>query len=149
MKICVACSAGGHLTEVMQLKEAFERYDHFFVTYDNPDSKELSKKRKVYLVTDPMRNMVKLVKNFFQVVGILLKEKPDVVITTGAGIAIPLCYVAKAMGKRIVYIESFCRVDKKSVTGRILYPIADVFLIQWKELLGKYGDKAKYIGGVF
>lgn len=149
MKICIVCSAGGHLTETMQLREAFESYDYFFVTYKNPDSAELSKKNRVYFVTDPKRSIIKLVKNFFQVLEILLKEKPDVVITTGAGIAIPLCYIAKIMRKKIIYIESFCRVDEKSFTGRILYPIADLFLIQWEELLNKYGNKAKYVGRIF
>ena len=149
MKICVACSAGGHLTEIMQLEEVFKRYDHFFVTYKNPDSEELTKMGKVYYIINPERSVIKFVKNFFQAAVVLLKERPDVVITTGAGIVIPLCYLAKMAGKKIVYIESFCRIDKKSPVGRILYPVSDLFLIQWKELLGKYGSKAKYAGRVF
>ena len=77
-----------------------------------------------------------------------MKEKPDVVITTGALVAFPICLIAKIFGKHIIYIESFARVNSRSLTGRLLYPISDLFLVQWEEML-KFYPKAKYVGGIF
>jgi UDP-N-acetylglucosamine:LPS N-acetylglucosamine transferase len=79
---------------------------------------------------------------------ILIKEKPDIVISTGAEIAIPSFVFAKIMRIKTIYLESWCRVKTKSGTGRILYFIADVFLVQWPNLINKYGKKAYYKGGV-
>lgn len=146
MKICIACSAGGHLTEIMQLRDAFEKYEHFFVTYKSIDSKKL---KNAYFVKDPRRSPIRLLKNIFQALDIIISEKPDVIITTGAGVAVPLCWIGKFFGSKVVYLESFCRIDKKSLTGKLLYPISDLFLIQWKELLKDYGENATYKGRVF
>jgi len=143
MKIALVCSAGGHLTEMQQLEKAYKGFRHFFVTFEREDSRELE---NVRLVADPKRSPVKLVKNFFQSLGIFLGEKPDVVITTGAGMAVPFCCIAKLFGKKVIYIESFCRIEEPSLTGKVLYRVADIFLVQWEELLGKYGGKARFWG---
>lgn len=79
---------------------------------------------------------------------ILKKEKPDFVITTGALIAFPFCIFAKLRGTKIIYIESFARVNNQSLTGKLVYPFADLFLVQWEPLL-KFYPKAKYVGGIF
>lgn len=144
MKIALACSAGGHLTEIQQLEKVYQKFNHFFLTFEREDSKELE--GKVYFISDPKRNPLKILKNIVQSLQIFFKERPDVVITTGAGVAVPFCYIAKMGGKQIIYIESFCRIEEPSLTGRILYGIADLFLVQWEELLGKYGSKAKFWG---
>ena len=149
MKVCVACSAGGHLTEILQIKDSYEEYDHFYITFMRENSIELSKKRKVYFVEDPERSIRKFFKCFLQSFAILWKERPQIIITTGAGVAIPSCFLGKFLfGCKIVFIESFCRIDKPSLTGRIIYPIADKFFVQWKKLLKEYGDKAVYRGAV-
>jgi UDP-N-acetylglucosamine:LPS N-acetylglucosamine transferase len=147
MKICLACSAGGHLTELLQIKKAFEGYEHFFVTFKREDT--INFKERVYFAEDPKRNFFKLLKNVVQSVRILLKEKPDVIITTGAGVVVPLCYLGKLLGAKIIYIESFARIDSASFSGKLIYPIADLFFVQWRHLLGKYGKKAQYGGSVF
>ncbi len=147
MKICLACSAGGHLTELTQLEDAYEGYDSFVVTFRREDTESLP--GKVYYLVDPKRNPLKIILNFFQALRVVLKERPNVVITTGAGVVVPLCIIAKILGSRIIYIESFARIDSKSLTGVLLYPFADLFFIQWEELLDKYGSKARYGGKVF
>lgn len=149
MKVAVACSAGGHLTEVLQLEGVFRQREHFFVTFRREDSKELAKRERVYFIIDPKRNPLKLMKNLFQSVWVLLKERPSVILTTGAGVVIPFCYLAKLARAKIIYIESFCRVREPSFTGKLLYPIADLFFVQWEDMLEKYGKKAAYEGGVF
>jgi len=148
MKLCISCSAGGHLSEIKQIEEYYKKHKHFFITFKRIDSIELSKKNKVYFVVDPKRNPLSLIHNFIQSFFILLKEKPDAVISTGAGVALPSLFITKLMGKKTIYIEMFCNVIKPSFTGRIAYKFVDLFLVQWKENL-KFYPKAKYRGAVF
>lgn len=133
---------------MMQLKDFYEKREHFFVTFRRPNSEELSKKEKTYFLTDPKRNLFLFSKNFFESLLVFLKEKPRFIVSTGAGIAIPVCFIGKALGAKIIFIESYCRIDKPSLSGKIVYPIADLFIVQWPELLGFY-PKAKYLGGFF
>jgi len=144
MKIALACSAGGHLTEMQQLEDVYKKFSHFFITFEREDSKELGKKG--YFIIDPKRNPIKLLKNIAQGFKIFLRERPDVVITTGAGVVVPFCYITKLFGKKVIYIESFCRIEEPSLTGRMMYSIADLFFVQWEELLEKYGNKARFCG---
>lgn len=146
MKICLSCSAGGHLTEMLQLMEAFKGHKTFFITFKEESSKDL---KNAYFVKDPKRNPFKIFINILQTIRILLKEKPDVIVTTGAGISIASCFFGKLLGAKIIYIEGYARVNTKSLTGKIIYPIADVFLVQWKSLVKAYGKKAQYKGSVF
>lgn len=148
MRICVACSAGGHMTEMLQLTGSFKDRDHFFVTADRMDTANLAKGEKVLFVTDPGRNPLKLAVNVLQTLAIILREKPDVILSTGAGIAIPACYIGKLLGKKVIFIESVCRTGTPSLSGRAAYPVSDKFLVQWKGMLSKYGRKAEYWGSV-
>ena len=79
---------------------------------------------------------------------IINKERPNVVITTGALIAFPFCVFVKLRGGKVIYIESFARVYNSSLTGKIIYKFADLFLVQWESMLEVY-PKAKYVGGIF
>ena len=146
MKLCLVCSAGGHLTEIVNLKGVYNKYDHIFVTVRKKQSEQLAS--KTYFIEDIIRKILPFVINFAQSLTILLKEKPDVVITTGAGTALPLCYLAKFFRKKIIFIESFARVTSPSLFGKLLYPIADLTIVQWKYLL-KYYKKAIYGGPIF
>lgn len=145
MKICLTCSHGGHLTEILQLMDAFKGYDIFFITYEGARSKELSPKYTIQNLEDsPIKFMMCLPIVF----RILIKEKPDMIISTGSEIAIPVFYVGRLLGIKTMFIESLCRIKEPSLTGRIIYPVSSVFLVQWKELLSKYGEKAQYWGNV-
>lgn len=92
--------------------------------------------------------MIHFIKIFTRAMKILSKEKPEFIITTGALIAFPFCLCAKIMRCKVIYIESFARVNNRSLTGRLVYPFADLFLVQWESLLEFY-PKAKYVGGIF
>ncbi|MBI2597964.1 MAG: UDP-N-acetylglucosamine--LPS N-acetylglucosamine transferase [Candidatus Diapherotrites archaeon] len=148
MKFCLACSGGGHLTELMQLKEFYTGKDHFFLTFKRPNSIDLSKTEKVYFVVDPKRNPLLLLINFAQSCKVFFRELPDAVITTGAGVAFPISLIARVFGKKVVYIESFCRIDQPSWSGKFFYPLASLFLVQWPQQK-KFFKKAKYFGAVF
>lgn len=149
VKICLACSAGGHLTEMMHLKDCYSEHSHFFITFRRHDTTDLKRKEDVRFVDDPGRNPVKLLRCVFQTMSVLSRERPGVVISTGAGIAVPACYLAKLMfGSRVVFLESFCRVEEPSFAARLVYPIADLFMVQWPQMLRKYGPKAVYKGAI-
>ena len=105
MKICVASSAGGHLTEVLQLRSAYEKFSHFYIIVKRDDSAWLEKKRKVYYVSDVRRNSKAFLENFFRSIEILKKEQPDVLISTGAGGALPSILAARLLGIKIIFIE--------------------------------------------
>lgn len=149
MKICLVCSHGGHYVEMMRLLEAFKGNDYFFVTYK---SEATSHNRRTYLIKFEERGLkfrMMLIKTLIIAFKILTIEKPDVVISTGGGeIAVPFCYVGKMLGKKIIFIESLARISTRSGGGEFVYPIADLFLVQWESLLKKYGVKAKYWGKV-
>lgn len=146
MKICLTCSHGGHLTEILQLMGAFEEHDIFFITYEGLRTKELNAKYTMKnLGKNPLRYLISVPKVF----RILLREKPDIVISTGSEIAIPVFYIACVLGIRTMFIESLCRVKEPSLSGKIVYPVSGVFLVQWKQLLCKFGKKAQYWGSVF
>ncbi len=145
MKICLTCSHGGHLTEILQLMDAFQGQDLFFITYEGARSSELNKK---YTLKNLGKNPVRFLLSIPKVFSILLREKPDIVISTGSEIAIPVFYTAKLLRIKTMFIESLCRVEEPSLSGKIVYPVSDIFLVQWKQLLSKFGKKAQYWGNV-
>jgi beta-1,4-N-acetylglucosaminyltransferase len=149
MKIVMVCSSGGHLTELMALKAATKGHDRFWVTFKSPITRKTLKGEKLYVVEDPRRNPMNFIPLFFKSLQLFWKERPDVVMTTGAGVAIPFCMIAKLFGKKLVFVESFARTETPSITGRVLYPLADLFLVQWRKNLKHYGDKAKYVGQLY
>jgi len=146
MKIAVVCSHGGHLTEMMYLMGAFEGQDVFFVTYDNPRTRSLSFRH--YLFPNFGEKPSELLKSLPLILGILLKEKPDILISNGAEIAVPFMFLARLMGIRTLFIECYTRIESPTVTGRLVYPFCDDFLVLWPEMLKRYGSKARYIGGL-
>lgn len=148
LKVCLAASAGGHLTELLQLKDSWKSFDYFFVSDKRINAIELSEKERVYFVLVPRRNPLKFIINFFQSLIIFLKEKPDVVLTTGADVAFASCLIAKLFGKKVLFLESFAQVFRPSLSGKLAYKFADVFFVQWPELLDCY-PKAVYAGSVF
>ncbi|EGW41276.1 PssD/Cps14F family polysaccharide biosynthesis glycosyltransferase [Desulfosporosinus sp. OT] len=151
MKICFAASSGGHLEEIACLRPIEQEYDSFLVT-EKGGFNEHSFGKNVYHVQQVNRKeplfIIYLVKIFFKSLSILLKEKPDCIISTGALATFPICLLGKILRKKIIYIESFARVDEASMTGKFMYRIADLFIVQWAELLKIY-PKATHTGGVF
>lgn len=146
MKITLVCSHGGHLTEMLYLMEAFEEHDVFFVTYDSPRTQALNYKK--YLLKNIGTNPIRMLLVSLKFLRIFMKERPRLMVSTGSEIAIPAFYIAKLLRIKTIFIESWCRVKNPSGTGKILYPVSDLFLVQWFQLLEKYGRKAKYIGTV-
>lgn len=150
-KISFVASSGGHWEEIMCLTEIIKENDCFFVTEDGGQAME-SKLDKVYTVPQINRHekgfWIHFIKLFFKAYKIIKREKPQVLITTGALIAFPFCVCAKLMKSKIIYIESFARVNNASLSGKLVYPIADLFLVQWESMVEIY-PKSTYTGGIF
>ena len=148
MKLALVCSPGGHLTEILMLRPALDGHERFFVTPRTVRTEALAARERVYFVPDVGLNLRLMVLTSLRALKILLRERPDVVISTGAEVAIPFSWLGKLLGAKIVYIETWTRVHTRSGTGPLVYPVADLFLVQWPSLLGSYGSKARYEGGV-
>lgn len=147
MDLCLVCSHGGHFSEMMRLSEAFEDHNYFFVTHASEATKNLKNAYRIKFDGWNLIGKLLLIKVLIKAIYILTKERPDAIISTGAGeIAVPFCYIGKILGIRIIFIDTLARVTTPSGGGRLIYPIADLFLVQWKPLLTKYGKKAKYWG---
>lgn len=148
MKICLVCSSGGHLLQLFLLKDWFQKYDRFWVTFNKVDAISVLKNEKVHYAHHPTnRNIINLIRNFFKALYIIPKERPDLIISTGAGIAVPFFYVGKLFGAKLIYLEVYDRFDSPTLTGELVYPIVDKFLVQWDEQK-KYYPKAENWGQV-
>jgi len=151
LKICFAASSGGHLEELYRLSGVIEGRNCFLIT-EKSDFFEDSVFDRAYYVKQINRKQVSFLPRFalllFQSYRILRKEKPNCIITTGALMGFAVALVGKLMRKKIVYIESFARVDTASLTGKLIHPIADLFIVQWEEGL-RFFSKAVYGGMIF
>lgn len=149
MKICLVGSSGGHLTHLYMLKPFWKNKERFWVTFDKEDARSLLKDEKVYGCYFPTnRNIKNLIRNMGVAWKVLGREKPDLLISSGAAVAVPFFYLGKLMGKKLIYIEVYDRIDKPTLTGRLVYPIVDCFIVQWEEQKKVY-KKAVNLGGIF
>ena len=154
-RVLFISSAGGHFTEMMALRPMFSDYDFFLMTEKTKSSESLSKKypgRFGFLLygtmSHPFSYPFKLLGNCFISLFYYLKFRPKVVVTTGVQSAGPMCCIAKIMGSKVIYIETFANLETKTASGRIIYYFADYFVVQWKSMLKLY-PKAHYGGWIF
>ena len=154
-KVLFISSTGGHLSELLQLKSIFTKYEYHIVTEKTKSNEYLSEeyKEKVsFLLYGTKKNILTYFFIFFfniiKSLIIFLKQKPDVVVTTGTHTAVPMCYIAKIFRKKVIYIETFANRTTKTVAGKLVYPIADVFVVQWEDMLKLY-PKAEYWGWIY
>ena len=149
LKICLVGSSGGHLTHLIKLKSFWENNDRFWVSFDKPDANSILKNEKLIHCHYPTnRNLVNLIKNTVLAVKVLTKEKPDVIISSGAAVAVPFFYIGKMLKIKTIYIEVIDRFDKPTMTGRMVYPVSDKFIVQWEEMKKVY-PKSINLGVLF
>jgi len=152
LKICLVSSTGGHLSELKKIVPAIKDYEFFYATEYSEIRKDLSLEKKTYFLKQQDRKnfflVFYLIKNLAKSLFIILKERPKIIISTGAGVILPICIIGKIFGAKIVYIESFAKINMPSITGKIIYQLADVFYVQWETMLDCY-PKAKYRGALF
>lgn len=149
IKICLVGSSGGHLTHLYMLKPFWKKYERFWVTFDKQDANSALKEENIqYCYFPTNRNIKNLIKNTFLAIKIIKKEKPDLIISSGAAVAVPFFYIGKLHGAKTIYIEVFDRIDKSTLTGKLVYPVTDKFIVQWEELKKVY-PKAINLGSIF
>ncbi len=154
-KVLFISSTGGHLKELLQLKKLFGKYDSYLITEKTDSTKKLKdeyKEKMGYMVFGTKDHMLtypfKLLANCFISVYYFIKIRPKYIVTTGTHTAGPICYLGKIFGSKIIYIETMANINRKTQTGRLIYPIADLFIVQWKSMLKIY-PKAVYGGFIF
>lgn len=140
-KVLFIASTGGHLSELMQIKPLFKKYDYHIVTEKTKvdDSlKEEYKDKISFLIygtkKDVIRYIFKFIANCFISLYYFFRYQPEAVVTTGTHTAVPMCYIAKIFGSKVIFIETFANRTTGTVAGRIVYPIADTFVVQWEEM---------------
>lgn len=150
-KILMVASSGGHLEEILALKPLKEKYDTVLIT-EKTDYKVNCWQNKLYLMPQvnrrELKSWISYIDIFVKTVKIINMEKPDVILSTGAMVSFPALLLGKLMRKRIIFIECMFNVDAPTMTGKLVYPFTDLFIVQWEEMLRVY-PKAVYGGRVF
>lgn len=150
-KICFIASSGGHFEQLMMLKPLMKKYDSFIVTEKTNYSVSNLEFNTYYLHQVNRREksfIFRMIGNSLKTLKILISERPDVVISTGALATIPMCLFGKIFGKKIIFIESFAKVNSQTLTGKLVYKFADQFYVQWDEMK-KFYPNAICKGGIY
>jgi UDP-N-acetylglucosamine:LPS N-acetylglucosamine transferase len=132
MRICIVSSCGGHLTEVRALKPVYGRHEHFYVLNDRIVLPE-DMQGRTHFIRHSERDWLFFV-NLWEALQILRRERPHLILSTGAGLAVPFALLGRLYGIRTIFIECATQVIKPSLTGRIMYYLAWRFFYQWKSL---------------
>lgn len=154
-KILLVSSDGGHLAQLLELKELFERYDYLLVTEEAPSTIPLAEQYNVKFVrarpegkNRKLGFYLSLIQNSFTSIRILLAHRPKAIITTGSHTAIPFCLIGKMLGIKVIWILSYARINSKAASANLIYPIADKFLVQWPSMQSHY-KKSAYLGSIY
>jgi len=146
-------SGGGHFQELCGLASLAETYDHILISTElNKAAAHACPFRRIYLIGEVGQGQWKkhpfeMLRALWRILGILLRERPGLVISTGAGIAVPGFIAAKLLGIRTIYVETIARVESLSLAGRICYRLANLFLVQHARLAGRLPN-AVYVGSL-
>ena len=139
MKILLISSTGGHFNALQKLHLFWDKHECSWVTFETTSTKSVLADEKVYWAYGPTnRNLINLLRNFYLAYKVIKEEKPQLVMSTGAGIAVPFIILAKVCGIKTVFIESFTRVQELSLSARLVLPFLDTLYVQWEELASKY-----------
>jgi len=154
-KIILICSDGGHLAQILELKDLFIQYDYLLITEKTEATFSLSKSYNIRFLKPrsdgnkrSLRFWFTLIENFFLSFKLLIGHFPRVIITTGSHTAVPMCLIGKLLGRKIVWILSFARINSKAKSASFIYPISDRFIVQWETAQPLY-PKSIFLGGIY
>jgi beta-1,4-N-acetylglucosaminyltransferase len=142
-KIGLVSSCGGHLTEIRTLMPIYAEYKHFYVLNDKAIL-AADMQDKTYFITHSERDW-KFFKNLWEAWKILRKERPQILLSAGAGCIIPFTLIGRLLGIKTIYVETMAGIEKPTLTGRLMYYLAHAFYYQWQSLK-RYYPKGEYIG---
>lgn len=148
-KIGIVTSKGGHLFQILRLKKIWKKSDRFWVTFSGEDSEFFLRNEKVcYAYYPESRNLINVLRNLMLAFSVLRKERPNALLSCGAGVAVPFFIIGKFFFKtKLIFIEPYDFISRPSLTGKILYNLVDLFLVQHKRQK-KWFRKAKYWGSI-
>jgi len=139
VKVMLVCSSGGHLAQLYRLRPWWERHERIWVTFPGPQADSLLKDETVMPAFWPTtRNIPNAIRNLGLAIRLLRAQRPDLLISDGAGVAFPFFLAARALGVHTVYLEVYDRISRPSLTGRLCYPLSELFLLQWPEQVANY-----------
>jgi UDP-N-acetylglucosamine:LPS N-acetylglucosamine transferase len=146
VKAVIVCSSGGHLFWLHNLKPWWEKHERLWVTFEKNDAISLLAGEEVVWAHHPTtRNVPNLLRNLALAWRTLRRTRPDVIVSSGAGVAFPFFLVARLLGIKTVFVEAYERIDNPSLTGRLCYPLSDLFLLQWEEQ-SRFYPRGRLIG---
>lgn len=154
-KVLFVSSTGGHLNELLQLEPMFNKYNYSIITEKDKSTiylKEIYGSKVNYLIYGTRKKIIKyffiFIFNFFKSILLYFKIRPKYIVSTGTHTAVPICYIGKLFGSKIIFIETFANINTKTLSGKLIYPISNLFIVQWEEMLKLY-PKAIYGGSIF
>ena len=131
VEVLFASSAGGHLAQLIQLRPWFEQHSRMWVTFELPDAVSLlAQERTVWAFHPTTRNIPNLLRNLRLAWTVLRRERPRVIISSGAAIAVPFFWIGKLFGAKNVYLEVIDRIDSRTLTTRLCSPVTDLLVVQ-------------------
>jgi UDP-N-acetylglucosamine:LPS N-acetylglucosamine transferase len=148
LDLLLVCSSGGHLAQLHALQPWSQAHRRHWVCFDTPDAVSLLAGERVTWAFHPTtRNLINLARNLGLAWQVLRRQRPDVVISTGAGVAVPFFALARLLRIPTVYLEVYDRIDTPTLTARLCRPFTDRMLVQWPEQASLYRD-AQVVGCV-
>jgi len=148
IEILIVCSAGGHLMQLRLLEPVWRDRQRLWVTHRREDALSILADEDVVFAYGPTtRNIPNLVRNLFLAWQVVRRTRPRVLLTTGAGVAVPFAWIARLRGARVVYVESLTRIEQPSLSCRLIAPVANRIYAQWPELAQTLKG-ARYAGNV-
>jgi beta-1,4-N-acetylglucosaminyltransferase len=147
--LLLVCSTGGHLVQLVALREAWEPFTRTWVTFDKSDAQSLLRAERVRFAHGPTnRNIKNLLRNLVLAWRVVGEVRPKLMLTTGAGVAVPFAWIARLRGAKVVYVESLARIDGPSLSYRLIAPVATRRYVQWRELANLL-PHSRFVGNVF
>jgi UDP-N-acetylglucosamine:LPS N-acetylglucosamine transferase len=147
--VLLVCSPGGHLLQLLALRDAWQGRGHAWVTEPTSDTRSLLVDEQVYYTkANSERSVRELVHNLRLAWRLLGELRPAVVLTTGAAVSVPFAWLGRLRGARVVHVESLTRVHRLSLSGRLITPVAHRVYVQWPELRDRVPG-SHYVGPVF
>ena len=144
-RVMFISSTGGHFKELMRLEPLFKKYKVTLVTESSKSKKDLKKTYRKYNISFLLRkskyriiDIIKLGLNCWISLFYFIKYRPKYIVTTGAHTSGPMCCIGKIFRSKIIFIETMANINTPTKTGKIIYKFADLFIVQWEEMLKVY-----------
>jgi beta-1,4-N-acetylglucosaminyltransferase len=148
--LLIVCSSGGHLLQMLEMRDAWEPFERLWVTFDKSDARSLLRDERVIHAFGPTnRSIPNLLRNLRLAARLLRVERPSAILTTGAGVAVPFAWIGSLMGIPTVYVESVTRIDELSLSARLIAPVATQVYAQWPELAEPSASRVRFAGNLF